>query len=143
MSIVSIHREKSGTVYPPDAPYVADATWWDPHPDRSELDPRVNFNPQFDIRETQDRLVIRADVPGVREQDLDVTLTDSQVVIRGRREVETDEVIGTCYSAERPSGGFTRTVLLPHRIEADHAIAELDKGVLRVVLPRASAPVRE
>jgi HSP20 family protein len=130
---INILKEDVGTLVSEDALELG----WDPFASQGQ---DSSYTPRFDICETSDRLIIRADLPGVLREDLRVTLTGTRVVISGWRALEGDTAQGTCYSAERGSGGFTRIVLLPHSVEPGQAVAELCDGVLHVVLPRVGAP---
>jgi HSP20 family protein len=120
---------------------------WDPLADIEPLalfEPRVaTFVPDFEVRETQDSLVFRADVPGVREDDIDVTVVGNRLRISGKREVNQEERGDTWYTAERSYGAFTRTFILPDGCDTENVNASLDNGVLTISLPkRAEAQPR-
>jgi len=99
--------------------------------------PRM-FHPDFEVKETQDAFVVRADVPGVREADLDITLTGNRLTISGKREAEKEEKGETYYHVERQYGSFTRTFMVPEGIKPEACRAEMHDGVLMVTLPKTA-----
>ena len=118
---------------------MGDLLGWDPFrtmlPLRLE-EPIVGFAPDFEVKETKEAYVIKADVPGVKEADLEITLTGNQLGINGKRESEKEEKTDTYYACEREYGSFARAFTLPEGADADHARAELKDGVLNIVLPK-------
>lgn len=89
------------------------------------------FVPRFDVRETKESFVLEADLPGVKEEDLEVTLLGRRLTVRGKRERSKEEG-ETYYTCERDYGHFTRSFTLPEGIDADNVKAELKDGVLRI-----------
>lgn len=96
----------------------------------------MGFNPYFDVKETKDSYVFMADMPGVKEKDLDISLTGNRLVISGKREAEKEEKTDTYYASERTYGSFTRAFTLPEGTDTDKVQAELKDGVLRLTLPK-------
>jgi HSP20 family protein len=96
----------------------------------------VRFAPAFDVKETADAYVFKADLPGVKEADLDIQLTGNRLTISGRRESEERREGETWYAVERSSGGFTRSFTLPEGADGEHVSAELKEGVLLLTLPK-------
>jgi len=94
------------------------------------------FSPAFEVKETKEGFVFRADVPGVKDADLDVKLTQNRLSISGKRESEKTEKSDTFYTAERSYGSFTRSFTLPDGVDADKIRAELKDGVLTLSLPK-------
>ncbi len=102
------------------------------------------FAPQVDVRETPDGYVIVADMPGVKEEDIDVHVEDGRLTLSGARHEmkENDDV--TFHIAERHFGTFTRTFVLPREADLDKIEAKLERGVLTVTVPkRADAKPRK
>jgi HSP20 family protein len=118
---------------------VRDFFNWDPFqtmlPIRVE-EPIAGFVPNFEVKETKEAYVIKADLPGVKEADLEITLTGNRLGVTGKRETEKEEKSETYYACEREYGGFTRAFTLPEGADAEHARAELKEGVLTIVLPK-------
>lgn len=90
-----------------------------------------------DLSESDDALELTADLPGMEEKDIDVTLRDGSLVIRGERKHEAEEKKKNYYRTERAYGAFSRTVPLPCDVEEDGVKAEFKKGVLTVRLPKS------
>lgn len=94
------------------------------------------FLPTFEVKETKDAYVFKADVPGVEEKDLEVTLTGERLVVSGRREAERREEGERFYAYERAFGSFSRAFTLPEGVDAEGVRAELKSGVLTLVVPK-------
>jgi HSP20 family protein len=80
--------------------------------------------------------MFHADLPGVKEQDLEVTLTGNRLTIAGKREAEREEKTDTYYACERSYGSFSRSFTLPDGADGEHLRAELKDGVLAVAVPK-------
>jgi HSP20 family protein len=96
----------------------------------------AEFVPQFEVKETKDEYVIRADLPGVKESDLDISVTGNVIQVSGRREQERKEEGDRFYALERAYGQFTRSFSLPEGADPDRVTAELREGVLTVRIPK-------
>jgi HSP20 family protein len=94
------------------------------------------FAPSFDVRETKDAYVFTADLPGVKEGDLELSLTGNRLTLSGRREEEKREEEDRWFAYERSYGSFSRSFTLPEGVDPDHVQAELKDGVLRVSVPK-------
>jgi HSP20 family protein len=93
--------------------------------------------PAVDMVDHKDELVLRADLPGLDEKDIDVTVQDGTLTIRGERKEEKEEKKEDYYYAERRYGAFARSLTLPAGVEPDKVKAVFKKGVLEVHLPKA------
>ncbi len=96
----------------------------------------LGFVPQFEVKETGDSYVFKADLPGVKESDLDISLTGNRLTVSGKREEEEKREGETFYAYERSYGTFTRSFTLPEGIDADHVNASLNDGVLSVTIAK-------
>src|SRR5581483_416135 len=94
------------------------------------------WSPNFEVKENKEGFQFKADLPGVKESDLDITLTGNRLSIHGKREAEKQDKGETYYTYERSYGDFTRSFTLPEGIDADHLHAELKDGVLTMVVPK-------
>ena len=92
--------------------------------------------PAMDLLETEDHFVLRADLPGMSESDVNVELEDNVLTISGERRHEQEVKKGGYYRIERASGNFARTLTLPDGVDADAVQASFDKGVLEVRIPK-------
>jgi HSP20 family protein len=104
----------------------------------------VTWNPSFEIRETDDAFVFRADMPGVRPEDLEISLIANQLQITGKREQEQQQDEGRYHTYERAYGSFSRMFALPDSADVDNIRAELNNGVLTLSVPKkpGAAPQR-
>jgi len=94
------------------------------------------FIPTFEVKETKDSYVFKADLPGVKEGDLDLSLTGNRLTISGQRQDEQKQEGETFYAYERSYGSFSRSFTLPEGIDAEHVQADLKDGVLVVAVPK-------
>jgi HSP20 family protein len=96
---------------------------------------RTEF-PAANVWASADGAIVTAQVPGVKPDELDVTVHQDTVTLRGRRDPEVTEEDAVVHRRERPYGPFTRTFILPFRADADRVAARFDRGVLTLELPR-------
>lgn len=99
--------------------------------------PAQTFVPQFEVRETNDAYLFKADLPGVLEDDLDITIAKNRLTVAGKREMEKREENDRFYAVERNYGSFTRTFTLPTDVDEAHVDAELRDGVLTLNVPKS------
>lgn len=112
---------------------------WDPFREMAPIMPgfeRMTFSPSFDVTENTDAFVFKADVPGVRQEDLEITTQGNRIQISGKREHEEEKKTDTVYTYERQYGNFTRSFTLPEGADIDLAKSELKDGVLTLVVPK-------
>jgi HSP20 family protein len=100
-------------------------------------DKERGWAPMVDMVDQKDEIVVKADLPGLEEKDIEVTMQDSTLTIRGERKEEKEEKKEDYYYAERSYGAFVRSLPLPTPIEADRVKATFKKGVLEIHLPKA------
>jgi len=93
------------------------------------------WSPQVEVFQRDDRLVVRADLPGMTKDDIKVDVTDDAVTIQGERRQEHEERREGYYHTERSYGSFYRSIPLPEGVEADKADASFRDGVLEVIMP--------
>ena len=98
------------------------------------------WTPAVDIKENSERFVITADIPGVEPEDIEVTMNDGVLTIRGERKLETQEEGDNGYRrVERVYGSFYRRFTLPDTADAEAIAANGKHGVLEVVIPKRAA----
>ena len=95
--------------------------------------------PAMDLVETDDHLVVKADLPGLDKDDVEIEVSDRVLTISGERKTEHEEHEGGYYRVERAYGSFSRSLSLPEGIDADKIEADFDKGVLEVRIPKPVA----
>ena len=96
----------------------------------------VEINPSVDIFEEGDEVVVKADIPGVKKADLDVTITENSLTLRGERKQEKKVKEKDYHRVERSYGSFSRSFRLPENVNGSKAKAEFKNGVLEVRLPK-------
>ncbi len=101
------------------------------------------FTPPMNISETDKEIIITADLPGVEEKDLEITVTKDDVTIKGEKKQETEEKNKQYHRVERSYGSFTRTFALPQGVDESKVSAELKKGVLKLTIPKSPEAVAE
>lgn len=104
----------------------------------------IAWNPGFEVRETNDAILVKADLPGMRSEDLDISLSGNQLVISGNRNQEQEQDEGQFHTYERTYGSFTRSFALPEYVDLDQIHSDLKDGVLTLVAPKkpGSTPQR-
>ncbi|MFL5582026.1 MAG: Hsp20/alpha crystallin family protein [Gemmatimonadaceae bacterium] len=101
---------------------------------------RGAWTPQVEMFQRGDRLVVRADVPGMKKEDLQIDVEDGLLTLRGERRDEREENEEGLYRSERSYGQFFRAIPLPEGVDAEQCEAAYKDGVLEVTLP---APKQE
>ena len=114
---------------------------WDPFREMTpffETAPELEFRfvPSFDVKETKEAYVFKADLPGIAEKDIEVSLSGNRLTVSGKREEEKKEEDEVYFTWERSYGSFTRSFTLPEGIDPDHVEADLKGGVLTIVAPK-------
>lgn len=96
----------------------------------------TNWSPAVDIYETENELVVKADLPDVSEKDIDVRVENNLVTIRGERKFEKSLSEDNYLRVERSYGTFSRSFSLPNTVNAEAIHAEYKNGVLTVTMPK-------
>lgn len=94
------------------------------------------WSPAVDIKEEETQYVLHADVPGVDPKDIEVTLDNGVLTVKGHKETEIKKEEDKYQRIERFSGQFVRRFSLPDTVNADAVTAKTDKGVLEIVIPK-------
>ena len=97
---------------------------------------RGAWAPSVDIYENKDQIVLEAELPGMKQEDFDLTIENNVITLRGERRFEKTDESDNYHRVERSYGAFTRSFTLPQTVSADEAHAEYSNGVLRVTLPK-------
>jgi HSP20 family protein len=95
------------------------------------------WGPRVDVVDAEDQVIVRADLPGVKKGELEVTATETELTIAGESSEEKEEKRESYYRVERRSGRFSRTIDLPAAIKPDEVTAKLADGILEVRAPKA------
>jgi len=107
------------------------------------FDGRTNGNgasrrwiPAMDLVETEDHLVLRGDLPGLTEDDIDIEIKDNVLTVSGERKAENEEKGEGYHRVERAFGSFSRSLTLPRGVDPEGVAAKFDNGVLEVRIPK-------
>ena len=113
----------------------------------SLLEPDTSFfegwTPAVDITEDKDKYVVRAELPGMRKEDISVSLDGNTLTISGERKQEEEKKERESYRSERFFGRFQRSVTLPAQVQANKIEANYKDGVLTVTLPKSEEAKRK
>ena len=139
--MTDIIKKNGGQVVQPEwDPFRTMREWmkWDPFREMAPLPAfeKLAFNPSFDVTETKEAYVFKADVPGVKPEEIEITTLGNRIQIAGKRENENEMKTDTVYTYERQYGNFSRTFTLPEGADIDLAKSELKDGVLTLVVPK-------
>jgi HSP20 family protein len=126
-----VRRELTPTRYRDPFSLSRDLFGWDPLSDNRAA---VAFSPAFEVKETNDRFEVRADLPGVKEENLDVSLHNGVLSITGSRASEERKEGESFYLYERQFGSFSRSFALPDTADGERIEAKLDAGVLHLTI---------
>jgi len=110
---------------------------FDALPRRPAADGFGAFSPSIDVKEGDKEFVIRAELPGVEEKDIDITVTSDAVTIKGEKKEEKEDKGKNYYYMERSYGSFNRTIPLGAETQAEKAEASFKNGVLHITLPKS------
>jgi HSP20 family protein len=97
----------------------------------------LGWAPAFDVYEEKDNFIVKAELPGLKKEDINVSLQDGNLIISGERKSETKSEGAEVYRAERYFGKFQRSVSVPTPVAANAVAAEYKDGILTVTLPKS------
>ena len=97
---------------------------------------REEWLPTVDFSETKDKLVFKAELPGLEAKDIDVSISGDILTIKGEKKREEEQEDEHFHSVERYYGSFHRSFRLPQNVETNKIAAKFDKGVLKISLPK-------
>ncbi|MEW6419594.1 MAG: Hsp20/alpha crystallin family protein [Nitrospirota bacterium] len=107
-------------------------SWWP----RLRMPEIEEVTPSVDIFEDRDDIVVKADLPGMKKEDINVSLTDDTITLSGEKKKEEKVEKKNYYSFERSYGSFTRSFRLPTEVQTDKAKARFEDGVLEIRVPK-------
>lgn len=100
---------------------------------------RLEWAPAVDVYEEEDKVVVKADLPGVKPEEVEVKLTPTHLAIKGKREQTSEVKKEQYYRLERSYGSFERVIPLPDDVKQEEVKASYKDGVLEITLPRRQA----
>ena len=96
------------------------------------------FHPRVEVKESADDIRVSVELPGIEDKDIDVSISDSSLTIKGEKREEKEENTSGYYRMERSYGSFCRQISIPCEIDKDKAQATFNRGVLKVTLPKTA-----
>jgi HSP20 family protein len=96
-----------------------------------------DFVPAIDIYQDKDNVVAELSVPGVKPEDVEISIENDVLTVSGQKEERSETKREDYYRKEIRRGSFSRSVILPMRVKADEAKADYDNGVLKITMPKA------
>ncbi len=109
-------------------------TFFERRPSRGEE--VAEWLPSLDVSETKNDYVVKVELPGLEPKDIDISLTNDVLTIKGEKKQEKEEKEENYHLIERSYGSFTRSVRLPSQVQSDKINATFKNGVLKVTLPK-------
>jgi HSP20 family protein len=97
------------------------------------------WSPAVDILETEDNLMLKADLPDVKIEDIDIRVENNTLTLRGQRNFQKDDKVKGWHRIERSYGEFTRTFQVPNTVDTEKVAADYKNGVLTISLPKKEA----
>jgi len=97
---------------------------------------REEWTPAFDVTENEKEYIVTAELPGIEAKDLDVTLSEGLLTVKGEKKQEHEEKHGNYHRVERRYGAFQRSFRIPGKVKADKIDANYKDGVLKLTLPK-------
>ena len=94
--------------------------------------------PKVDIIQEEKEIIVKADVPGVKKEDIQVTVTDDAITLKGETKTNTETKKENYFHSERFYGCFSRTLPLPAAVDPKKATAKFEDGVLTVTIPKTA-----
>ena len=95
------------------------------------------FLPALDLSETDNELVVKCEVPGLEPKDIDISLSNGMLTIKGEKKQEREEKKADYHLVERSYGSFTRSIQLPKEVQSDKISASYKNGILKINLPKS------
>lgn len=113
-------------------------SFWGGNGEFESMLPTSDWQPNLDISETETALQVKVDLPGMKPEDVEISVTDDRLTIKGERkeESEMDDKETKVHRVERRYGSFYRNIALPPGTKADEVVAEADNGVITINLPK-------
>jgi HSP20 family protein len=99
--------------------------------------------PSLDVKETDKEIVVEAELPGLDEKDVSLTMQNGVLIVQGEKNLEHEEEKENCHVMERRYGSFRRSLRIPDTVDEAKIEARFDKGVLKVTLPKRAEAASE
>jgi HSP20 family protein len=97
--------------------------------------------PAINLTEEGDNLYVRAELPGINPENLDISVIEGKLIIRGERKIEEEDQKTSYHRREREAGIFRRTISLPMKVDSGKVSASIKNGVLTITLPKSEEAI--
>ena len=97
---------------------------------------RNEFVPRVNVTEDEKNIYLSAELPGIKQEDVEISVTEDALTIKGEKKRENEEKRKNCYCSERSYGSFERVLGLPEHVDSEKAEAAYSEGVLTITLPK-------
>ena len=111
------------------------------HPSSGSDAPLSKWNPPLDLSETDQDVIIRSEIPGVKPDELEITVDGDLLTLAGEKKSETEEKDANHYYVERRFGSFCRQLELPSSVDSENVTADYRDGVLTITVPKKETAV--
>jgi HSP20 family protein len=101
------------------------------------------WHPSFDISETEGHIVVKADLPGIDVKDLDISIDNNVLMVKGEKKQEKEDEHENFHRVERSCGSFCRSFMLPAEVKTDEIDAVYKDGVLHLTIPKSETVKRK
>jgi len=98
----------------------------------------TEWAPAIEVFEKEDKFVVKAEVPGIKEEDIDISVIGDTLTIKGEKKAETETKEEDYYCCERSYGSFFRSIALPSNVDINKIEADCEDGVLEISLPKTA-----
>ncbi len=102
-----------------------------------QLPAEEGWAPPIEMFEKEDKFIVKAELPGLKKEEIDVTVVGDTITVKGERKTETEVKEENYYCCERSYGSFFRSVTVPTAVDANKIEASYENGVLEITLPKA------
>lgn len=110
--------------------------WWSDHGGLEQELPGAAWQPKVDISEVEGALEVKVDLPGIKPEDVNISVSNDQLTIQGEQKEEKETKEKTVHRIERRYGSFYRSIPLPAGTDPEKVTAEADNGVITITLPK-------
>ncbi len=101
------------------------------------------FGPSVDLKETEQEIILKADIPGINQEDLDITVSENTVTLKGEIKLDESREEKGYHLTERRYGSFYRTIPLPTEVKSEEATARCKNGVLELRIPKVQTTKKQ
>jgi HSP20 family protein len=129
--IIAMERHLNEGMGTPLITWTNPLSWW-----RIPND-NMSWLPPMEVYEKKDKVVVRAEIPGMKQDEFDISVDGNVLTIKGEKKAESEVKDKDYYRCELSYGKFSRSIVLPSKVRAEKVEADYDNGILEITLPKA------